>query len=251
MRDSSHKYFSFVLLLTFSSLLHAEDKNDKKLKVVSSASVSDKRMSLDIRDRQFNADFVMGTLSLSAINADFFGSIKVERSIKDDIRSDGTGLIFYSRTDYTLTAGKNLLKSLSAFAGYRQGRTTSYYNVSNNQFDVSSKGVFLGGSYSHLVKDWGSLRFTLAVANLSGEVSLFEPFADRSVIPNAPSKIKGNAVGYSYGVSWNGHFSPSTSYNIDLTLHRYEFKDEEIYGGIDLSFKEDFNTLSIGLTRYF
>ena len=69
------------------------------------------------------------------------------------------------------------------------------------------------------------------------------PKAPRSIasVP-PPDKIKGSAVGLSIGVGWQGQVTPSTLYNIDLKINQFDFQDDVVAGGVDLSYEENFST---------
>ncbi|MGD8568301.1 MAG: hypothetical protein PVJ39_09460 [Gammaproteobacteria bacterium] len=214
--------------------------------------MSSKQMSLSISESEFDAEFMTLDLAFTVAYDKFFASLAYEPSIKDDVRSDGSGLIFYSREDTTLTAGMNVWPGVSLFGGYRQGTTSGYYSVSNDESLVESNGVFAGISYNRSFDDKGSAVVSLAIAQLSGNVSLKEPFVNRGTIPGTPpDQIDGDALGFSLGLRWVGQLSDVSTYNVGLKIHRYEFEDSTNFGGLDLSFNEDFTSLSAGITHYF
>lgn len=231
------------------------------LDLIGDVGISDKTMGLKIRRlngggyaRSFDAKFTTLDASITAAYGKFYATFSHERSIKDHIASDDNGLIFFSRTDNTLTAGLNVWGALTAFGGYRIGNTTSYHNKYTNQVSVLSSGPFLGVNYSIIMGDTGAVGLSVAMARLNGRVSLYEPFVERDLFPLSPSppeNVEGSALGFSLGLSWVGYLGETTTYSARLKLHRYLFEDQVIYKGIDLSFEESFVTLSMGLTRYF
>lgn len=238
-----------VIATTFQANASAESGS---LDYFVDLGMSSKQMNLSIRERDFEAEFLTLDLAFTVAYDKFFASFVYEPSVKDDVRSDGNGLIFYSREDTTLTAGMNVWPGVSVFGGYRQGTTSSYYSVSNDESLVESNGVFAGVSYNQSFKDKGSAVVSLAIAQLSGSVSLKEPFVDRGTIPGTPpDQIDGDALGFSLGLRWVGQLSDVSTYNLGLKIHRYEFEDNTNFGGLDLSFKEDFTSLSAGITHYF
>jgi len=244
---------AFFGLLALSSQAQALD-------IVSGVSVGNKSMQLKIADREFTPTFVSLDFFVTALFGKTYVSINHEQSIKDDVESaeDATGargLVYYSRSDTSLTIGYPVLEYLNIFGGYRQGETSAYWSVTSDSFGSSSRGVFLGGSTSYAVGNKGAVGFSLAIASLQGEVSLQEPFVDTQSIlalnPNPPSDIKGSAIGYSLGLNWSGGISKDTSYVVAYKLHLYEFEDTENFGGTDLSYEENFSTLSVGVSHFF
>lgn len=240
-------------LFLFSNQLQAMD-------VVSGVSIGNKSMQLTIRDRDFTPSFVSLDFFVTVLLGKTYISLNHEQSIKDDIESaeDAAGvrgLIYYSRSDTNLTIGYPVFKHLNIFGGYRQGETSAYWSVTSDSFGTSSQGVFLGGSTSYEVGNKGAIGFSLAIASLQGKVSLVEPFVDTQSIlalnPNPPSDIEGTAVGYSLGLNWSGGISKDTSYVVAYKLHLYEFEDADKFGGLDLSYEENFSTISVGVSHFF
>lgn len=246
-------------LFLFSSLLSLSNKT-QAMDIVSGVSIGNKSMQLKIRDREFTPSFVSMDFSVTALIGKTYISVNHEQSIKDDIEGSedalgNRGLINYSRSDTNLTIGYPVFEHLNIFGGYRQGETSAYWSVTSDSFGSSSQGVFLGGSTSYAVGNKGVIGLSLAVASLQGKVSLVEPFVDTQSIlalnPNPPSDIEGTAVGYSLGLNWSGGITKDTSYVVAYKLHRYEFEDSENFGGTDLSYEENFSTISIGVAHFF
>jgi hypothetical protein len=240
-------------LLTLSTQAYALD-------IVSGVSLGNKSMQLKIDDREFTPSFVSLDFNITALLGKTYISVSHEQSIKDDIEGaedeSGTrGLIYYSRSDTSLTLGYPVFEYLNIFGGYRQGETSAYWSATSDSFGSSSQGAFLGGSTSYDMGKAGAIGFSLAVANLQGKVSLQEPFVDTQSIlalnPDPPSDIEGSAVGYSLGLSWSGGITKDTSFVVAYKLHRYEFEDSENFGGTDLSYEENFSTISVGVNHFF
>jgi hypothetical protein len=247
------------MIAVFSSLLTLSGQA-QAMDIVSGVAIGNKSMQLKIDDREFTPSFVSLDFFVTALFGKTYISINHEQSIKDDVESaedaDGVrGLVYYSRSDTSLTIGYPVFEHLNIFGGYRQGETSAYWSVTSDSFGSSSQGVFLGGSTSYAVGNKGAIGLSLAIASLQGEVSLQEPFVDTQSIlalnPNPPSDIKGSAVGYSLGLNWSGGISKDTSYVVAYKLHLYEFEDTENFGGTDLSYEENFSTVSVGVSHFF
>lgn len=246
---------SLLLIIGFHQSAHAID-------FIAKAAIGNKSSELIIRDRSFTPEFVTLDLTLTGTHGRFFVAINNENSIKDAIETvapdasnpDG-GLIFFSRQDTNITFGYSF-DVASVFGGWRTGETDAYYTGENNNFGTKSDGFYIGTSASHYFEDKGNLSGSFALASLDGEVSLTEPFVDTSsfipgVGPTPPANIKGSAVGFSLGIGWSGQVSDNTIYNIDYKLHQYDFEDDIVFGGVDLSYEENFSTFYIGLTHFF
>jgi hypothetical protein len=219
---------------------------------IGKVAVGRKSSELIIRDRVFDPEFITLDLSLTGSIGRSFVSFNNEVSIKDDVQNESTGLVFYSREDTNITFGYGF-DSFSAFAGFRKGETAANDTASNNAFGTRSDGYYLGVSSSYYFEGKGSLTGSIAIADLDGEVSLSEPLVDTTAftVTSPPDTIKGSAIGYSLAIGWQGEVSPDTLYNIDLKINQFDFEDDVVFGGVDLSYEENFSTFSIGLTHFF
>ncbi len=218
-------------------------------------ALNHKNMDLKIRDRSFTPTFNTLGLLLSG-NIDRFNlTLAYDKSIDDDIESDPSGLIFYSRQDTSLELSYLAARQLRISIGYRTGETESYYSAApSDSFGTSEKGYFIRGNYEYGFGKKGTLSTSLAIAQLEGEVSLREPFVDTSAFvvgPPPPKNIEGDALGYSFGLRWTGPISDETYYTLGWKLHRYEFDDAVVYGGLDLSYEQNFDIYSLGLIHRF
>lgn len=226
------------------------------LDVYSSATMGIKSMDLAIRDREFSPSFTTINLSLTGAANKFYVSFDHERSLQDDIERDPNGLIFWSRQDTNLTFGYNVYPGINVFGGFRRGTSDAYYddnvNTLSRSFGASSEGLYLGASYSKRFEK-GSFQASVAIASLNGEISFTEPLVDTTAftLTDPPSVVEGEALGASYVLGWTGPVSDKTDYLIQLKIHRYTFDDTNVYGGLDLSYDENFTTLYIGLGHFF
>ena len=240
-------------MLTAQALLYGVSANVHAIDFVTKVAVGNKSSELIIRDRSFNPSFITLDLSLTGTLDRYFVTLNNEFSIKDDIETDPNGLIFYSREDLNITFGYSL-DQFTVFGGFRSGETDANYTANNSAFGTTSEGYYIGASKSYFFEDRGSLSGSIAIATLDGEVSLSEPFVDTSAFvvgAPPPSNIKGSAVGLSVSLGWSGQISPDTLYNIDLKINQFDFEDDIVFGGLDLSYEENFSTISIGLTHFF
>jgi len=250
-----------ALLYTLTSAAQAEAQTEAKAETsaagfdfVGKIAFGVKNMDFKIRTRSFTPTFNTLDFVVTALKGPFYISLDHELSIKDPVGIDPNGLIFYSRTDTNLTFGYSVNDWLGVFAGFRKGETEAKYTANNGAFGNTSDGFYLGVSGSHYVEGRGNFSASFALANLSGEVALSEPFVDTSVFlvgATPPSSIKGSALGFSLGLSWTTDVSESTLFGADIKIHQYEFEDDVVFGGLDLTYEENFTTFYIGLTHFF
>ena len=174
---------------------------DDEIDYVGTMSIGSKTMLLIVRDRKFRPAFTTLNLGLTGLYKRYYMTFEHERSIQDAIESNGTGLVFFSRQDTSLTFGYSLATNMSIFTGYREGETTDYYSAqANTSFGTESSGLYLGGSYSYSNKKYGTFGASLAIAQLTGSISLEEPFVETGQFNPAfppPDSVDGDAVGYS------------------------------------------------------
>ncbi|MDQ1362533.1 MAG: hypothetical protein QG652_393 [Pseudomonadota bacterium] len=244
----------FFLAMGFTASAQAE------VDVIAKAAIGSKTTELVILGRDFSPNFLTLDLSLTGAMGNFFVTFNNEFSIKDDIASyndpnDSSldGLIFYSRQDTNITFGHSF-EIATVFIGMRTGKTDAHYTANSSSFGTTSDGYYIGASKSYYYKDKGALSGSIAIASLDGEVALSEPFVDTSAFvvgSTPPATIKGSALGLSLGIGWSGQIYGNTNYNIDLKLNQFDFEDDVVFGGLDLSYTENFSTLYLGITHFF
>ncbi len=142
-------------------------------------------------------------------------------------------------------------------------------------FDVETEfeqdGPFVGATYGVPVDLWifkGLVSANVAVAFLDGEVEnrtsdqMFNleirdtdnngaPFQDSFAEPNIRSKLEGDAVGLSLGISWRGATPvKGLSYSLGVQAHKYEFDGDkatsQVAGSVERRIDEvDFDETAI------
>lgn len=196
-----------------------------------------------------------------------------DQSIKDhfliDNSPEGGGSvanqpIFFSREDAGITIGYSVLENGSVFAGYTSGeiRGLGIGEVQDNPtapaikyltVKINEKGPFVGISYSYYLQDSGSFSFSVAYAQLDGEVSVVssakEIFSGAVTVSNEESK--GDANGLSYSVTWSDQFSEEMLYNMGLKTTFYEYRSSLPASGNSLDFDDKYTIFSIGFSKFF
>ena len=168
------------------------------------------------------------------------------------------------RQEYAVSAGMQVTETIAFFGGYKFGRTNfdnikitdTFKNIPisdeqgtifgfldvedrytfDNRFDQD--GFFFGGAMGTEVGGAGFLSLKVAIAFLSGEMSITGQdelrgtanfleagpieFSDTASIDNT---IKGDTTGVNVGLSWNGAIPQvkGLSYTLSVDGYRYEF----------------------------
>jgi hypothetical protein len=232
---------------------NADDDTPAGMDFLAKVALGHKSSELVIRDRRFTPEFVTLDIALTVGMRGLFVTLDNDLSVKDAIETDPNGLIFYSRHDMNLTLGYSF-SSFSVFTGWRTGETKAHYTGSNNAFGTRSEGYYVGTGGAYSFGESGQRLYgSIAVARLEGEVTLTEPLVDTSAfaLGNAPSEIKGTSVGVSATLGWSGPLSERATWHIEYKLNQFAFEDDEKFGGLDLSYEENFQTLYLGVTHFF
>jgi len=263
----------FVLLALGFMLLSAITVQAKPL-YLANIGIGNKSMAVNIGQRSLKSSFTSLDFSFSRVNNNWFTSLNYEQSLKDGMQSYdqqlldsngasigyANGVAIHSRADISLTVGYRLIDAVSVFAGVRKGQTDSYLSAIKKESSVVdgisshgqiiSKGAFAGINVNHRFSGNSSISASIAMAKLQGSASRSEPYVDTTNIdPNKfPPTVNGDALGFSYTLSWSNPISDKASINIKAILHRYHFEDYNVSNGIDLSYDENFSTALLELT---
>lgn len=231
-----------------------------------------------VANTEFKPLFVSNTLNIAASRDRIYINFEHDISVKDhqELEFGPNEILFIGmgRSDTNLTFGYLLNDSASIFMGYKQATLDVKLNsviepsggapvptpppyVGNQpraqDVEFSDKGLYVGASYTHNVGETGALSYSVAYADLDGEVSIMSAEYDvttNTILRNF-TKIDGSTSGISWGIVWTDGFAENVAYNIALKMNLYEFDDEVLLGGNDLSTEETFTILSIGLRKYF
>lgn len=198
------------------------------------------------------------------------------------IHSNGKTHLNFDRLEYSFSLGYAITDQIVVYAGYKNARTEIDGLIMNRTHAVSANnsvpnpfltgtatgrlslnseydGAFVGGSYSQNIDIGflhGALSANVAVAFMEGEVDL--EFRDIrinnqfdgsiSLQVDTPNNLKGDTVGVSAGLAWNGLTAISgLTYLIGVNGYHYEFD------GIDdsPSFSETVVRVDFGLSYTF
>jgi hypothetical protein len=223
-----------------------------------------------VATESFKPLFVSNSLNVAAAKDKIYFSLEYDISVKDhqELTFDANEVLFIdmSRSDVNLTFGYLISNSTSIFMGYKQASLDVKLNsvISPNggtpgnepraqDVEFSDEGIYIGASYSQNIGETGVLSYSAAYADLDGEVSIissqYDGFTNSIRINSA--RTEGATSGISLGLTWNDGFADSVAYNVALKINLYEFDDETLTAGDDLSTDETFTILSVGLRKYF
>ncbi|MDH5648021.1 MAG: hypothetical protein OEY67_00070 [Gammaproteobacteria bacterium] len=256
--------FLFVLLFALAGNSYAENWGFS-----GGAGVKYQTVDFEIANISFSPLFVSNSLNFTAFKDNFYMSVEHDISTKDHqeltISANEAQFINMGRTDTNFTVGFLATSSLNVFAGYKLATLNAKLDtVLDPDFtgdnapraqDVEFKdsGFYVGASYTQRFGDSGALSYSAAYADMDGEVSFTGAEYDpgTNTIKTFSAKTEGTTSGISLGITWSDSFSESSTYNVAFKVNLYEFEDEALTTGENMSTKETFTILSIGLSKYF
>jgi hypothetical protein len=269
---------SFFLACFFVSLSQPVLAEDDEVSIVGGVAYNLKNEDFDIAGKPFKPEFTTIDWSIIAAYKSSYVKFNFDQSIKDSVQIDnstGDGgsvdnqALLFSREDIGLTFGYSVLDNLSLFVGYTRGETSGtgisgyrFESVSGGldegllvhlQVRIKEQGPFVGASYNYYLQDSGSFSFSVAYAQLDGEVSVKESITriNNGVVIYNNQIAKGDADGLSYSITWIDQFSEDMLYNISLKVTDYTFDAPEIPGEDSFDFDDTYNIFSIGFSKFF
>jgi hypothetical protein len=174
----------------------------------------------------------------SALYRDLYASVSYADTISDENVSeeDETGDV--SRKDFDLTLGYRISDSWTGFVGYKDGETSLDLRVRDT--DVSQDeyyredGFFAGLTYSHPIRNAGTLNFTAAYILFDSDLKFTEGFEDDEEeedeedeeleFDDLEGKYSGDATGYSIGVSWVIPVGTNFAFRAQYKLNQYDLE---------------------------
>lgn len=165
-----------------------------------------------------------------------------------------------SRKDFDLTAGYQLHKFISIFAGYKRGQTdlsltsrTSTVTLGDEYY--KQYGPYLGINLNWAIPEAGKLAFSVAYADLDAE-NKFSGDGDgveageELEFDDINGKSEGKSTGYSYSLGWSMPIKGSFIFRTRLKINRYE-QDITYEGAHFKGIEEDTTMLLVGVTSVF
>lgn len=267
---------SFLLTCFLALLSQPALAGDDEISIVGGVAYNLKSSEFTVGNKPFTPEFTTLDWSLIAAYKSFYVKGSFDQSIKDHIQinntpgnsgqPDNSGLIL-GREDISITLGYRVLDSLSLFAGYTSGETSGITTGSINAqgggvvtfqttgISFKQEGSFIGASYSYFLQDSGSFSFSMAYANLDGDIVFNNSETDLTTGTTTISvnNITGTSTGASYAITWTDQFSEDMLYNIALKSVRYKFDGPAPVAPDfeDNDFDDNYNILSIGFSKYF
>jgi hypothetical protein len=184
----------------------------------------------------------------------FFLTVGLERSLGEGSTSGQTSGGYqdrrYSREENSITAGYDVWRGITLFAGYLDNKTTTNTTqIQNNVTTLSTtelaeKGPYYGVGYSYRFAGGGSIAASIAVTRADGSSTT------RSSNPQNSNQGNGDVEGTSYGLSWSAPLTGSLFYRLGVKATRYDFTFTDNLG-FQRQTKQDYNALYLGVANYF
>lgn len=171
----------------------------------------------------------------------FYLDIVAEKNLKPSQEST-TNLLFtntvdFDREDLSASFGYSINESLSAFTGYKYGRTTITARhpspFAGERISLQGQGAFIGAGGGWQVRDWGFLSFSAAYARLSADY-------DDLVV----HRSHGNATGTSLGLKWKAQLTKQWYYDLAILRHDYYYQH---FSRIDTNISEQILSFRLGM----
>jgi len=255
-----------LLLLSMLSLVYPTYAADSEVMVVGALDFAFKDLTLESPGggggggQKFNTNLVTLNPGVAIAYKRFYANLNFDKSIDSasttQIDNSLPSMLTMSRSDTVLTLGYRPLDSVSLFAGWLSGEIGAYLNGQRNEggqptfytqeISYTEKGPFVGFALSHAFGDKGSISFSVAYAQLSGNMS-----QTRYVGGNFPytqyTNDNADVKGVSYGLVWTGPLNGSMNYRLGIKSTRYEGDTVGGQPGIN----EYYTSLFLGLTNTF
>jgi hypothetical protein len=182
-----------------------------------------------------------------------FLTLGLERSLGEGSTSSQTSGGYqdrrYSREENNLTAGYDVWRGITVFAGYLDNKTTtnttqvqgSTATLSTN--DLTEKGPYYGLAYAYRFASGASLAASIAATRADGTSTTVNS-------SNTGTSGSGDVRGNSYGLSWSAPLTGSLFYRLGLKATRYDFKFTDNLG-FPRQTKQNYDAFYLGVANYF
>lgn len=249
----------FVATLLFSLFNNAQ----AELTTLIQAEYAEKTLSHKFKDdetgttySEISGDTSSAVLGLTLGGQNLYANMTAEFPLRNATgyqRIPEEGNYTVSRRDYAFTAGYNVMKSLSLFAGYKYGRTTadttSYgATITLNTYTIKETGPFIGASTSLVLGNKDTISASAAYADMKGEfINSLNPMGGAGA---GQASGDGDASGYSLTVKWLHQISDATYLNLGYKYNIYDSELEHLNSFITDATSE-YDYFSLGLTHFF
>lgn len=181
------------------------------------------------------------TATYQRVYLDLSGERNITASEESTTNLEQTETVEFDRTDFALSVGYAVNDSVSAFAGYKYGKSTitavEPSPFAGGKISLEEQGGFVGGGGRWAISDWGFLSFSAAYARM---ISTYE---DLALLMD-----RGDASGTSLGVQWKGAITKRLYYDLSLTRHDYYHENFEEF---TLDISEQLFSIRAGLSYRF
>jgi len=181
---------------------------------------------------------------ITGIYKRFYIDLSGERNMTTNEESIINGLsntIKFERTDFAASIGYAVNDSISAFVGYKYGKSTLTELVpspfAGAKTSLAGKGVFIGAGGGSAVRDWGTLSFSAAYAKMVANYNSYDI-----------GTTEGDASGTSLGIEWKASITTNLYYDLSMVRHDYYYEN---FHKVDFDISEQILSFRIGLSYRF
>jgi len=225
----SNSQFSMMNIInrfavTIASLLSVQSSIAQDIFIIPNLFISLRNFEYSVYNGNVRGKISSLGGGVTGIYQRFYIDLSGERNITTDEESIIDSLyntIEFERTDFAMSIGYGVNKSISTFIGYKYGNSTltelapSPFEGAKNT--LKGKGLFIGAGGIWPVRDWGTFSFSAAYAKM---LAHYKSFALGTTI--------GDANGTSLTVEWKAPLTQNLYYDISLMRHDYYYENFDL-----------------------
>lgn len=227
-----------IILLLFTSTAPAQD-----LFIIPNAFFSSRNFEYSFINTGVSGHINSLGGGVTGIYQHFYVDLSGERSLSanESITSGWANHIEFERTDFAASFGYAVNESISAFVGYKYGKSTltelppSPFVGAKTSLD--GQGLFIGAGGGWAVKTWGTFSFSAAYARMTANYKNY-------II----GTTQGDASGTSLSIKWKGPIMKNLYYDLSLTRHGYYYED---FPALDFDISEQILSFRVRMSYQF
>jgi hypothetical protein len=232
------------LCVLIASLLSVQSSIAQDIFIIPNLFISKRNFEYSVYNGNVRGQISSLGGGVTGIYQRFYIDLSGERNITTDEESIIDSLyntIEFERTDFAMSIGYGVNKSISTFIGYKYGNSTltelapSPFEGAKNT--LKGKGLFIGAGGGWPVRDWGTFSFSAAYAKM---LAHYKSFALGTTI--------GDANGTSLTVEWKAPLCCNLYYDISLMRHDYYYEN---FDQIASDISEQIFSIRLGISYKF
>lgn len=236
---------SLQLIIIFVSVNLSQTSRAEDFFIIPNFFISNRNFEYSVGNGGVDGNINSLGLGLTGIYQRFYIDLSGERNItaseESTINLEQTNIVEFDRTDFALSIGYAVNDAISAFAGYKYGKSTitAVYPspFAGGKISLEEQGGFVGAGGRVQINNWGFLSFSAAYARMIATYEDLALLMDR-----------GDASGTSLGVQWKASLTERLYYDVSLIRHDYYHENFEEF---ELDISEQLFSIRIGLSYRF